>query len=116
MSLRTPTQLSRAGTALTALYTAVDAGGDKFINDSRTIVAFKNTDASAVTVTFSFGVTHDGQTVAGKTCVVAATTGNVMTDAFPADYNDSEGEVNWTYSATPAGLTVAVLKMSKVGG
>ena len=116
MSLRTPTQLSRGGTALTAAYSAVDAVGDKFVNDGRTIVAFKNTDGSPVTVTFSFGVTHDGQSVAGKTCVVAATSGNVATDVFPADYNDAEGEVNWTYSATPAGLTVAVLRVSKVGG
>ncbi|MGH7954754.1 MAG: hypothetical protein ACREOZ_02210 [Gloeomargaritales cyanobacterium] len=115
MSLRTPTQLSRGGTGLTAAYSAVTSGGDSFINDGRTVVAFKNTDAGAVTVTFAFGVTVDGQTVTGKTCVVAATTGSVITDVFPASYNDAEGTVNWTYSAAPAGLTVAILKFSKVG-
>ncbi|MCA1624166.1 MAG: hypothetical protein LC778_10265 [Acidobacteria bacterium] len=114
MALLTPTQVSRSGTNRNTPFVAPGAAGDRFINDGRTTAAFKNTSGSSVTVTFAIGATIDGQVVAGRTCVIPATTGDIETDNFPAEYNNADGEVNWTYSATPAGLTVAAFRRSKV--
>jgi hypothetical protein len=111
VSLRVAEQLSRSGTSPT--FSAVDAAGDRFANDGRTTVRFKNTNGATRTVTFAIPGLVDGQTVPGKTLVIPATTGDVETDVFPPEYNNSLGEVTWTYSAD-AGVTVAVRKVSRV--
>ncbi|MGH3834095.1 MAG: hypothetical protein ACRDSF_00105 [Pseudonocardiaceae bacterium] len=113
MSLRTPEQLARSGT--TPTFSAADVAGDRFANDGRTMVRFKNTNASARTVTFAIPITVDGQAVAGKQLTVPATTGDVTTDVFPPEYNNTLGEVSWTYS-TITDVTVAVYRASKVPG
>lgn len=113
MSLRTPEQLARSGT--TPTFTAADVAGDRFMNDGRTFVRFKNTNAAARTVTFAIPITVDGQTVPGKALTVPATTGDVTSDVFPPEYNNATGEVTFTYSAV-TDLTIAVMRISKVPG
>lgn len=113
MSLRTAEQLARTG--ITPTFTAADVAGDRFANDGRTMVRVKNGSGSAVTVTFVIPTTVDGQAVTGKAMVVPATTGDVMSDVFPPEYNNSLGEVSWTYSAVSS-VTVAVVRASKVPG
>lgn len=113
MSLRIAEQLMRTGT--TPTFTAADVAGDKFVNDSRTIVRFKNINAASRTVTFAIPVIVDGQAVTGKALVIPATTGDVTSDVFPSEYNNAAGEVTWTYSSD-VGVTVAVVKISRLTG
>lgn len=114
MSLRTAEQLTR-GPAFTPTFTAADVAGDSFVNDGRTMLRWKNTSGAPITVTFPIVTTVDGQAVASKTISVPATTGDVPTDVFPPDYNDTLGRVNCTYSAVTS-LTVACYKISKLPG
>lgn len=114
MSLRTAEQLTRSP-GLSPTFTAADVAGDSFANDGRTMFRWKNTSGAPITVTIPLVTTVDGQAITSKTISVPATTGDVQTDVFPADYNDTLGRVNVTYSAVTS-LTVACYKISKLPG
>lgn len=104
--------LSRVG--VSPQYTAANSSGNSFSNDGRSFVHLKNTGAAA-TVTFQIPVSVDGQGVAGRTVVVAATTGDKMIGPFPAaQYNQlatDPGSVYLDYSAV-AGLSVGVFSVA----
>lgn len=105
-------QLNRAG--VTPAYASANSSGNSFSNDGRCFVHLKNTGA-AVTVTVPIPVSVDGQAVAGRTVVVAATTGDKMIGPFPAaQYNQlatDPGSVYLDYSAV-AGLSVGVFSVA----
>lgn len=113
MATLTAQRLLRTG--LTPNFVAATAGGDSFINDGRTMFRWKNTSGAPITVTIPLVTTVDGQVVTSKTVTVPATTGDITTDVFPADYNDNLGQVNCTYSGV-TNLTVAAIQISKIPG
>lgn len=114
-------QTANPFTALNHTYAAVTTG-DKFSNDGSTVLLFKNSNASARTLTLAgnavdtpgFGsisaadmgetITIPGSGTNGGECVVGV---------FPPNrFNDSAGQVTLTLDAT-TGLTVAAVKLAR---
>jgi hypothetical protein len=106
----TPTTMTRAGVDLTSTAVAAASGGDKFLNDGVSFLYVNNGSGSSVTVTLTWGVggTVDGQTPTARTVTVAAGHGEVIGPFPPQVYSDSNGYMNWTYSAVTT-VTVAVI-------
>jgi hypothetical protein len=113
MSLRAVEQLTRAG--LAPAFNAADVAGDAFPNDGRTMARWKNTSGAPITVTIAIPQGVDGQTTPGKVVTVPATTGDMTTDVFPPEYNNSLGQVTCTYSGV-TNLSIAVFRHSRVPG
>lgn len=111
MPVLAPEKIDENG--LLATYTAADAGGDTFVNDGRTVLHMKNTDASPTTVTVTAETAttekpgYGTLTKANAVTVMAATTEEFL-GPFPAIAFGAVGAV--TYSSVTA-LTVAVLKI-----
>ncbi len=107
----TITTMSRAGVDATSAAVAASGGGDKFLNDGASFLYVNNAGGSSITVTLTWGVggAVDGSTPTAKT--VSVTNGHaVLIGPFPTQfYSDSNGYMNWTYSATTS-VTVAVIK------
>lgn len=106
MATLTVQQITTAG--VTPTYVACSGGGDQFLNNGKTLIEVKNTNAATrdVTVnsqaTCSFGFDHDIVNTIG------ATTGDEIMGPFPtARFNDATGMVQLTYSAV-TNLTIAV--------
>lgn len=104
-----PTSMTGDGKA----YVAADAGlTDTFPNDGKTVLHFKNTNASPRTATVNSirpcdqGVDHN------VPITIAATTGDELCGPFdPGRFNDpATGLVSVTYDAV-AGLTVAAIRI-----
>ena len=96
-----------------AALTAAVAGGHKFLNDGQTVLFLQNTNGSARTITVTTAQTVDGLAVADLTITLPATTGRLITAAFPRTvYNQSDGYVLVDYSAT-AGVLVAAVRIPK---
>jgi hypothetical protein len=115
MAVFTKQKLTLAGVAPT--YTAANAGGDSFVNDqadgSRTFLHVKNTGGSPITVTLDDpnSKTPEGATAWNPDLAVSvpATTGDRMIGPIGPRFIDGNGSTAITYSATPTGVTVAVL-------
>lgn len=111
MALIGVTVLDRNGVVTTAGGTAASAGGDEFTNDGTQFVILRNASGGAITVTFITAATVVGDpplAVADLTRVVAAGS-NVAIGPFPAAFfNDNNGRVGMTYTAS-ANLFIYVL-------
>ena len=112
MPVLAPQKIDEDG--LLATYTAADVGGDTFVNDGRTVLHLKNTDASTTTVTVTAETATTEKpgfgtlTKANAATTVAATTGEEFLGPFPGIAFGATGVV--TYSSVTA-LTVAVLRI-----
>ncbi len=99
---------------LTATYTAADVGGDTIVNDGRTFLHLKNTDASPATVTVTAEIAttekpgYGTLTKANAAVTVPATTGERFLGPFPAIAFGRVGVLS--YDSVTA-LTVAVLRI-----
>jgi hypothetical protein len=89
-------------------YVACNAGGDEFVNDGKTFIHVKNTNAATRTVTVNSqrlcdqGFDHD------QAVIIPATTGDMMIGPFPTSrFNDVNQKVQLTYSAV-TNLTIGV--------
>jgi hypothetical protein len=115
MAVLSKQKLSLAGLAPT--YAAAAAGGDTFVNDqadgSRTFLHIKNTGGSPITVTLDDPNSKqpEGSTAWNPDLAVTvpATTGDRMIGPVGGRFIDGNGNTAITYSATPTGVTVAVL-------
>jgi hypothetical protein len=94
-----------------SVFVACAAGGDQFLNDGRTWIHLKNTNAATRTVTINSqrncdqGFDHD------QAVIVGATTGEAVIGPFPtARFSDTLGFVLLTYSAV-TNLTIAVFSL-----
>lgn len=106
----TATNATRTGVVLNPT-TAAITDGHSFANTGRRILVIKNANATvARTVEFPFGRTVDGQTIPPKSISVPAAS-TVVTDIWPAAYNQSDGSV-WVNYPTITDLTVTVLEVS----
>lgn len=97
---------------LAAVYTAVEAAGDEFINDGHTLIHVKNTagTTNSVTVASKFSPVPKGLAVANITVSLAGTQ-DVFSGFFaPEAYNDSSGMVQLTYNTTA--LTIAAISVT----
>lgn len=99
-------------TGLNPSYAAASAGGDSFDNDGRTVLHVKNTNASSRTVTVaSQKPAVPGLAPSNNAVSVPATTGERFIGPFdPTVWNDSNGDVQVTYSAD-AGVTIAAIRI-----
>jgi hypothetical protein len=90
------------------------ASGDYFANDGQTFLLIKNGDASDHTVTAAIQSTVDGQTVSGASHNVVAGHTAIL-GPFPTGiYNDANGRVQLSYSATTS-VTVMAVKCPPAG-
>ena len=97
---------------LTAAYSAVEAGGDEFINDGNTFLHIRNTAGASITVTVASKISPvpKGLAQANITITLGGTV-DVFSGFFsPEAYNDSSGMVQLTYSATQ--LTIAAISVT----
>jgi hypothetical protein len=90
---------------------AVAAGGDQFLNDGRTILYFKNTNASDRTITIVTSGTVGGLAIADVTLVISQNEEKAIGPFEPRYFNDANGYVQLTYSAD-AGLTVRPIRVT----
>lgn len=108
MATLTVQTLAKTGTQLTE--NACAGAGDEFANDGKTILWFKNSNASTRTLTLVTQATTDGLAVADRTITLLGTDDTQVADLDRQVYNDANGRVQMTYS-TEVGLTVAVFKL-----
>lgn len=109
MATLVPTKVLRTGVLLGAV--AAAGGGDKFANDGRQVAYFKNGSGAPITVTVVTQKTVDGLAVTDRAVVVAAGEERMIGPFDKETYNDTDGNVNFTYSGVTS-LTVAVLTVA----
>ena len=107
---------TEAGTTLTM--TSCSGSGDEFDNTGKEVLIFVNDHGSAsynITITVQDSSVEDPQygtltkTFTAKACAAGSRT---IVGPFPVKaYNDSDGHVNITYSATPTTMKVAAVKI-----
>ncbi len=99
-----------AGDVLTPANAA--AGGDQFLNDGRTVLYFKNTNATTRTITIATAGTIGGLAIADVTVAVAENEVRLVGPFEPRIYNDASGYVQLTYTAVATLLTVAAIRVA----
>ncbi|KXK51953.1 MAG: hypothetical protein UZ13_01509 [Chloroflexi bacterium OLB13] len=98
--MATLTVLSPSHLAGSDLDAAAAAGaGDQFLNDGRTILYVKNTNAASRTVTIVTSPTVAGLALADVAVVVAQNEEKLIGPFDPRYFNDSNGFVQITYSS-----------------
>jgi len=97
---------------LAANYTAVSANNDQVANNGRRLVHVKNGGGSSLTVTLNIGGAINGHSPTGVAITITAGADKFI-GPFPANYNQSDGNVYLDYSAT-ASVTRAVLELPAV--
>jgi hypothetical protein len=102
---------SRAGLDLTTSAVAASGGGDKFANTGAELFFIKNGGGAPITLTLTFGpgAVVDGQTPSNRTVSVPAGDSMVVGPFSTTIYNDSQGFMNFSYSAVTS-VTVAAFK------
>lgn len=104
----TPQNITIDGVAAT--YAAANVDGNFCTNDGKTAIHIKNGSGSPVTITVNsialdnYGFDHN------PAYVIAATSELVIGYLSPKRFNDTLGNVNWTYSSVTT-VTVAALKV-----
>lgn len=107
LTLKTPTAI--AFTDLAPENCAV--GGDQVLNDGKTILYFKNTNAATRTVTLATGGTIGGLAIADVAVTVAQNEERIIGPFDPRLFNDANGYIQLTYSAVATLLTVAAIRL-----
>lgn len=100
MATLTPVSKSRAANPIT--FVAASGGGDKFANDGarQLIVRHTNGAGSSVTLTVTTPATTDGLAVADRAIVIAPGETHVLGPWPKSVYDDSNGDVALSWSAT----------------
>lgn len=103
-------QMTSSG--LEATYASAAAGGDKFANNGKTFIHVKNGDGSDKTVTITSQVTEPPAGTAAANIAVTVTAGEerMIGPLNQNGFNDSNGDVNVTYSAVTS-VTVAAISL-----
>lgn len=87
------------------------AGGDQFLNDGKTFLYFKNTNAATRTVTIATGGSIGGLAIADVAITVAQNEEKVIGPFDPRLFNDANGYIQLTYSGVATLLTVAAIQL-----
>lgn len=86
-------------------------GGDQFLNDGRTILYFKNTNASDRTITIVTSGTVIGLAIADVTLTISQNEEKAIGPLDPRYFNDGNGYVQLTYDAV-TNLTVKAIRVT----
>jgi uncharacterized membrane protein len=108
MAQLTVHQAAITGTTLT--FAAAAGGGDTVQVDGDLILIVRNTDGTTKTVTVVRPGSEYGQANPDIAKVVPATTGVVVIGPIPAEFADTDGLVDITYSAV-TGVTIAAVRV-----
>lgn len=109
MALIAPVVSSRDGVASPS-FASVEAGGDWFANDGRVIAWIANGHISQARAAYAaIQQQVDGQAVAAKSISIPAGTAKLFGPFPPELYNDVDGYVQLTYSASGDGMTIGLL-------
>ena len=112
-TLAAATAVARTGTTVSGAFAAAAAGGDKFANNGKQMLAIANAHATLPrTVTLVSQQTVDGLAVADAAVVVPAESTLLIGPLKPSVFNDADGYVNLTYSDAADSLTVKVLSLT----
>lgn len=104
-------QLSRAGITPTNIGTLSTSDTYQFKNNGRMLIHWLKDGAAECVATIVTQKTVDDQAVGDRTVTIPATTGDKMAGPWSPDiYNNSDGEVEVTYSNI-AGLTHAAIAL-----
>lgn len=87
-------------------------GGDQFLNDGRTILYLRNTNATTRTVTIATAGTIGGLAIADVAVAVAQDEVRIVGPFEPRIYNDASGYVQLTYTGVATLLSVAAVRMA----
>jgi hypothetical protein len=111
VAVLTAQNIARSG--LSESFAAATVSGDTFVNDERTFLHIKNTNAATRDVTVTPSRLVDGRAASPLVVTVAALTGDVLIGPFPAaDYNNTDNVVSITYSAV-TNLTIALVRLPR---
>ena len=107
--------ITRTATEMT--YGAANAsgdGGNKFVNDGRTVLHLKadGTAPASFTLTIETPGTVGGQAIADRTATLAKSKEYFIGPFPPGVYNQSGGEVYFDIGATATGITLAALRLT----
>ena len=105
------TSVGIAGLRIDTGFTAANAGGDAAATGSGVALLVKNT-GSSITLTMAYPKKYDGdRTLTGRDHTIPATTGEFVIPLRDEYRDPATGLASWTYSATPTGVTVAVVSV-----
>lgn len=107
MAALTVNNVTSAGVAITAATPA--GGGDTFANTGREMVRISNASGGSITATFVTTKTVDGNAVSDLVVTITNGQTKVIGRFDPATYNDANGLVSVTCSATSS-VTIEVYK------
>lgn len=113
LTIFTP-QATIAGAGAPAVFTPANAaaGGDQFLNDGRTILYFKNTNATTRTITIATAGVVAGLPIDDVAFTVAQNEVRIIGPFSPRYFNDANGYIQLTYSDVVTLLTVAAIRCS----
>lgn len=100
---------STAGVTATRTALATADSYQVLLSPGGTWINWVKTGAGDATITIVTPNTVDGLAIADRDITVAATTGDVMAEFFPADYADSAGDLVFT-TDDEASITAAVFQ------
>lgn len=118
MAVLTPTNLSSSGVAATLA--SAGGSGDSFTNDGQTFLMVANANGSAIDVTIAAQTTSavkpgfEDVTYSNKTVNIANGATKIIGPFATGTYNDTNGRVQVTYSAS-SGVTVAAFRCNPKG-
>ncbi len=107
LTLKTPSQIVL--TNLAPENCAV--GGDQFLNDGKTILYLKNTNAVTRTVTIATSGSIGGLAIADVAIAVVQNAEVIVGPFDPRLFNDANGYIQLTYSAVATLLTVSAIQL-----
>jgi hypothetical protein len=113
--ITTRNEITQAGLTFLS-YSAASSGGDEYENNGRFFVVIKNSGEVSCTVTFTAQVTsfHSPQygtsSIANATLAVASGRSGFIGPFPVSTFNDTNGYVQMTYSAT-SDVTVAICSL-----
>lgn len=111
MAVQTVNVISRTGLNLDSVAVAADAGlTEKWAGTGAEFLYVLNGGGSSITVTLNIPTTIDGQAVTAKTVTIAAAEHALIGPFNTSYYNDSNGNVNITWSAVTS-VKLAVCKL-----
>lgn len=110
MAALTVQEIVRAGLGPT--YAGAGVSGDTFVNDGRTFLHVKNTNAATRDVTVDSIENCDQGFDHNAVVTVPASTGDRMIGPFPTERFGATCTVSYTATA---GVTVAAIKLSQAG-
>lgn len=98
-------------TGLAPAYSSAASGGNQFVNDGKTFLHIKNTNAAVRAITVTTPVTIQGLAVGDVNVSIPATTGDKMIGPFPTSYFNYSGALTKVDFSAVADVTIAAIRL-----